>query len=102
MASRLTAVVTAKLLSLHEAFSRIEPSRFASLLQAIFELRLRHPVPAGMRSLACGLGSPACGLGSPACGLRSPDFYCTHSLHSFSALILLHLLHLLYLLHLLH
>ena len=47
MASRLVDVVTTKLLSLSEAFSRIEPSQFAALLQPSVEAAITRDAPHG-------------------------------------------------------
>eukprot|EP00854_Cymbomonas_tetramitiformis_P021119 gene21119-25358_t len=47
MASRLTTVVTAKLLSLREAFSRLEPEKFAALLSPTVQESIRRDAPNG-------------------------------------------------------
>lgn len=47
MATRLTKIVTEKLLSLKEAFSRVEPDRLAALLQPDIEEAIRREAPNG-------------------------------------------------------
>lgn len=47
MANRLTEIVTAKLLSLKEAFGKVEPDRFASMLQPGIEEAIRNEAPNG-------------------------------------------------------
>jgi len=47
MAARLTEIVSAKLLSLKEAFSAVEPDRFASMLQPDIEKAIKAEAPNG-------------------------------------------------------